>query len=324
MKPHSDIIYCGTEPENFILGLPGQQLEEFGFQRGDACSFTSPSHLRGAHRTVLPSRSFLRNSQWAGPLGTGFCSFSISLGVYVEKEQPWAPTRVACHSELKCELPSFLPRMFSPYHQVIWYVHGPKDYLPLDEFRLMPFPLRTNHFPSLSLICLSLKWNPQFLPCPGREGPACMKLLVELHCVEGHLDLPWYHTILSLCSHSSLCALLERFCTQSSIILSDPGRDKVTWLNDKWASLRPHPLLYLFLPLNSNYKLFIMSLYIIHKSQHSAMNTWRMLPKYTLLDWIKVYIYCYLAAWKKGNWGDVGKHSLVQCQALGEQKISAL
>lgn len=170
-------------------------------------------------------------------------------------------------------------------------------------------------------------WNGTHNSClaQGEKDQCVWSCLLNctVWCIlEGHLGLLWYHTVLLLCSHSSLCALLESFCTQSPIILSVPGGDKVTWLNDKWASLGLHPLLYLFLPLNSSYILFIISLYIIHKSQHSDMNTWSMLHKYWI--GVKIYIYCYLAAWKKINWGHVGKHSLVQCQALGEQKISAL
>lgn len=121
-------------------------------------------------------------------------------------------------------------------------------------------------------------WNGTHNSClaQGEKDQCVWSCLLNctVWCIlEGHLGLLWYHTVLLLCSHSSLCALLESFCTQSPIILSAPGGDKVTWLNDKWASLGLHPLLYLFLPLNSSYILFIISLYIIHKSQHSDMNT---------------------------------------------------
>lgn len=145
----------------------------------------------------------------------------------------------------------------------------PKRLLILRWIQTSAFPTQASHFSSLRLLYSSLKGNPRFPSCPGREELASVKLLLNCtmwYILEGHLRLPQCHTRLPLCK---LCAhkALSYYLTQM----------EVTWLKDKGASSSFHLFLFFFFRLWT--AILVVSLY--YKSQHSAISPWRMLPKYT-------------------------------------------
>lgn len=149
---------------------------------------------------------------------------------------------MASNPGLKCGLSLFIQGCFPvvPSHLL-----GPwsERLLTLMWIQLSAFPLTASHSP-LSLICSSLKWDPQFPPWPRQKEWASIKVLVEPRCVVYFgrtLYLPQGLTGLPLCGHPLLCALFLSFCAHKAPVCSQSTWSRWGWSN--WmikASLRPH------------------------------------------------------------------------------------